>query len=299
MAAGMQAKKPAASSAEGGEPARPELEQPRAHSFARVSVWGSHSPDASGAPGSAEPAPGAGIVLQMERERLSWRQVESDPEATEGYKRYERLLDLIDESGMVLDQLKEVKSYEEIFLKAKQWYKTLWQLRKQAVVWTKSNKPKNQYQEFEVPDEEYYPLLEHCVGYLAELNDSYRSNREYIEQEKEELRKMYEVNEEESDSDEEWENPRSKPKKLYRWVSTEEAKRAKKEGITYSEEGGGIPTSTKSSKGVAIQSGAVNVSKLLVIDTSKIPGFRFEYVPTRTKLKEVKIKCDVPPEAIS
>jgi hypothetical protein len=99
--------------------------------------------------------------------------------------------------------------------------------------------------------------------------------------------------------EEEWVNPLSVPKRLYRYVSTEAGKEARKNGIKFDEVGGGIPTSTKGDKGVAVQSGAVFTNVLLTIDTSKIPGFKFEYVPTRTKLKEVKIKCDVPPEAIS
>lgn len=94
-------------------------------------------------------------------------------------------------------------------------------------------------------------------------------------------------------------NPLSKPKTLYRWVSNEDGKDAIKDGITFAPDGGGIPTSTKSSKGVAITSGAVALNVCLCIDTSKIKDFKFEYVPTRSKLKEVKIKCDVPADAIS
>lgn len=94
-------------------------------------------------------------------------------------------------------------------------------------------------------------------------------------------------------------NPLSVPKMLYRYVSTADQKDALKNGITFNPIGGGIPTSTKSSIGIAIQSGAVNTSKLLTIDTSKIPNFKFQYVPTRSKLKEVKILCNVPATAIS
>jgi len=99
--------------------------------------------------------------------------------------------------------------------------------------------------------------------------------------------------------EEEAANPLSKPKTLFRYVSTEDGKNALKDGIKFSAEGGGIPTSTKGDKGVAITSGAVALSVCLRIDTAKIPDFAFEYVPTRSKLKEVKIKCDVPADAIS
>jgi hypothetical protein len=94
-------------------------------------------------------------------------------------------------------------------------------------------------------------------------------------------------------------NPLSRPKTLFRYVSTEGGKNALKDGIKFDPEGGGIPTSTKGDKGVAITSGAVALSVLLRIDTSKISDVKFEYVPTRSKLKEVKIKCDVPADAIS
>jgi hypothetical protein len=105
------------------------------------------------------------------------------------------------------------------------------------------------------------------------------------------------VTELEPEEDED-ENPRSVPKKLFRWVSTADAGNALKNGITFTPEGGGIPTSTKGSKGIAITSGAVAMSVCLVIDPTEITGFKFEYVPTRSKLKEVKIKCDVPAKAI-
>jgi hypothetical protein len=109
----------------------------------------------------------------------------------------------------------------------------------------------------------------------------------------------YGVNDiEEDEPKEDVDNPLSVPKTLYRWVSTEEAKRAKKEGIAFNPEGGGIPTSTKSDKGIAIISGAVFLNRCLVITTRKIPSFTFEYVPTRSKLKEVKVKCDIPSDAI-
>lgn len=100
----------------------------------------------------------------------------------------------------------------------------------------------------------------------------------------------------EADEDE---NPLSVPKRLFRYTSTDKAKEALKNGIKFDPVGGGIPTSTKGGKGIATKSGAVNLSVLLIIDTKLIKDFKFEYVPTRSKLKEVKIKCDVPPEAIS
>lgn len=111
--------------------------------------------------------------------------------------------------------------------------------------------------------------------------------------------KLREVSEELMGAGDDWENPVSVPKTLFRWVSTQGAKDALKDGITFSPEGGGIPTSTKGEKGVAITSGAVSLNALLRIDTGLIPDFKFEYVPTRSKLKEVKIKCDVPAKAIS
>jgi len=212
--------------------------------------------------------------------------------------KYVRLLHLIDRAEVVLEQLKEVKSYENIKTKVLGWWNNLWDTRKTAISWVKENAPKNNHQNVVVPDNIYFPLLEQCVGYSAELNDSYKEFKSSIRQETEQLKAMYEKNEEESFSDEDDENPLSKPKWLYRWVSTEEASQAKKQGITFYPEGGGIPTSTKGAKGIAITSGAVNLSKLLTIDTSKIPGFKFEYVSTRSKLKEVKIKCDVPATAI-
>jgi hypothetical protein len=101
----------------------------------------------------------------------------------------------------------------------------------------------------------------------------------------------------EPEQDEE-KNPTSVPKTLYRWVSTADCSDALKNGIEFLPDGGGIPTSTKGSKAVAVTSGAVQLNACLRIDTSKIPKFKFEYVPTRSKLKEVKIKCRVPAEAI-
>jgi hypothetical protein len=102
----------------------------------------------------------------------------------------------------------------------------------------------------------------------------------------------------ENEGEDEEELPKSKPDFLYRWVSTKDAQSAKKEGIIYEENGGGIPTSTQGGENIAINSGAISIDKCLRITTSKISSFKWEFVSTRTKLKEVKIKCDVPPEAI-
>lgn len=88
------------------------------------------------------------------------------------------------------------------------------------------------------------------------------------------------------------------PKRLYRWVSTADASAALKNGITFDPSGGGIPTSTKGSKGIAVTSGAVALNACLFIDPTKIKNFKFQYVPTRSKLKEVKVQCDIPADAI-
>ena len=222
----------------------------------------------------------------------------------QGYERYNRLRELLNDARIVLSELKEVRDYETISSKVGKWYESLWGQLKKAEQWEKENRPKNIHVEIIVPDEIYFPLAEMCVGYRRELNDSYKGFQESILKEKAAVLEKYQQNNnnnnnnvEGADEDDD-PNPLSVPKTLFRWVSTEEAKRAKKEGIQYHLEGGGIPTSTKGSVAVAITSGAVCTNKCLVITTSKIPNFKFEYVPTKSKLKEVKVKCNIPAEAI-
>jgi hypothetical protein len=100
-----------------------------------------------------------------------------------------------------------------------------------------------------------------------------------------------------------WTNPISVPKYLYRWLSTEAAKSAIKNGIKYSlreEQQGGIPTLTLAIDGEQARqsAGANNVSKQIRITTAKVPNFKFREVPTRTNLLEIKVCCDIPAEAI-
>jgi hypothetical protein len=219
----------------------------------------------------------------------------------QGHPRFRRLEQLVVEAQGLLVELKDVRSYEQPAAgQAPVWYKKLWEESKKAERWVSENRPKNAHSPVIVPDDVYLPLAEMCIGYRRELNDSYHKYSRYILEEEAALKEKYKSTAEaEGDSDSDDENPLSVPKWLYRWVSTEEAKRAKKDGIQFDSVGGGIPTSTKSGKGIAVTSGAVFLDKLITIDVSKIPNFKFEYVPTRSKLKEVKIKCDVPAEAIS
>lgn len=104
-------------------------------------------------------------------------------------------------------------------------------------------------------------------------------------------------------SEKKWINPLSVPEYLYRWLSTENAKSAIKNGIKYSPKEGqqaGIPTLTLVIGGEKARqsAGANNVSKQIRITTAKIPNFKFREVPTRTNLIEIKVCCDIPAEAI-
>ena len=216
----------------------------------------------------------------------------------EGRERYNRLLELLQEAPVILKEIKDVRVYETIFSRTNIWYQSLREQWKKSEQWVKDNPSKNVHEAIAVPNEMYLTLAEMCVGYRRELNDSYRDNRKTILQEDAALSQKYKQEEEDEPTEEEEVNPKSVPKELFRWVSTDEAKRAKKEGIAYDPVGGGIPTSTKGTKGIALDSGAVAVSKRLIITTALIPDFKFEYVSTRTKLKEVKVKCDIPPGAI-
>jgi hypothetical protein len=217
----------------------------------------------------------------------------------DGFNRLKVLQLLLDGVPALMAQLSEARDYEPIFKKVLGWREGLMVRAKAAQRWLEENTPKNKHQPVMVPDGIYLDLAEAFIGYRRELNDSYQALRTVIENERAELEEKHRKPEEEQEEDDDWENPLSVPKMLYRWVSTAEAKRAIKEGILFSGEGGGIPTSTKPGIGIAITSGAVALDCCLAIDPGKIPGFRFEYVPTRSKLKEVKIKCDVPAEAIS
>lgn len=217
----------------------------------------------------------------------------------DGFARLARLKQLIVEAEAVLEQIPQIRDYESIKPRAAVWYPVLSQALKAARNWVLANPPKNKHTPLPVPDDVFFDLVNPCLGYRRELNESYDKFKTTIEGEQAELAEKYKKQDEEVDDEDEWENPLSVPKWLYRWVSTDEAKRALKDGIAFHGEGGGIPTSTKPGVGIAITSGAVATDKCLAIDTSLIPGFKFEYVPTRSALKEVKIKCDVPAEAIS
>jgi hypothetical protein len=96
-----------------------------------------------------------------------------------------------------------------------------------------------------------------------------------------------------------WEEYTGK-KLLYRWISTEGAKDAKKIGIRYSGNPlDGIPTSPSPKLGAALGSGAVSTDARLTIDPNEIPDFKARYASTRGGPKEIKILCDIPASAIA
>lgn len=135
-------------------------------------------------------------VLQLIRERIkSTFDYGAYDDTTDRY-RYARIVYLTGKIPELLEQIKELRSYEPISKRRLELNQKFRRLAKTAGTWLSQNQPKHKEDVPEVDMELYYDLTAAVVGWQRELNDSYKEYGKYIRQEYEELSERYTQEEE-------------------------------------------------------------------------------------------------------